>query len=105
MATYLIKPPARIDEIDAGRVKQFLENNGITVESVSVMQTREGVLTYQVECDTDPSTLIDSYVKPKNLAEQARDILTELKPKLIDGTATTVEMRRALAALVVLQDI
>ena len=105
MPVFTITPPAGVTETDAGRIETFLQNRGVIVETVSVLQTRDGVLTYQIDCNIDPRTVVQSYVKTKNLEEQARDKLSELKPKLIDGTATTQEMRIALAALVVLQEI
>jgi hypothetical protein len=105
MAVYIVQPPAGITETDAGRIQKYLENQGFVITSVEVLQTNTGVLTYKIESTTDPTSLITSYVKSPNQIEQARTILSELQPKLIDGTATTVEMRRALAALVVLQNV
>jgi hypothetical protein len=101
MAVYIVQPPAGITETDAGRIQKYLENQGFVITSVEVLQTNTGVLTYKIES----TSLITSYVKSPNQIEQARTILSELQPKLIDGTATTVEMRRALAALVVLQNV
>jgi hypothetical protein len=105
MPAYLLRPPEGVTEIDAGRVERYLTNQGIVVESVTVLQSPEGLLTYYIECDTDPSSVVHSYVKVKSAQEQARDRLTELKPFLIDGTATVGQMRTALAALVILQDL
>ena len=105
MAFFIITPPAGVTETDAGRIEKFLENKELTVQSVSVLQTPEGVLTYQIESDIDPRTVVQSYVKAKSPQDQARDKLSELRPKLLDGTATVVEMRLCLLALVILQDV
>lgn len=101
MAIYEITPPANRQELDAGRVQDFLRAQGITVEWVAVRTREDGSIYYAVEAATDPAPAIANYVRPVNDADRAKDRLRDTFPKLIDGTATARETQLALAALIV----
>ena len=107
MPTYIIAPPAGVTETDAGRIQTFLANKGLAVEGVSVTVDRETqAITYIIDADRNPATVFDgTYARAKNPEDMARDKLTELKAKILDGTATVAEMRQALYALIILHDI
>jgi len=102
MPVYEITPPIDKIELDAGRVQEFLIARGVVVEWVAVRTREDGTVYYAVSADSDPLADIESYVKPVRQEDTARSTLVETFPKLMDGTATATEVRRALAALIVL---
>ena len=106
MPTFIVAAPPGVSETDSGRLESFLKNKGLAVESVSVAVDRDTqAITYIIEADRNPAVVLDgTYTRTKTAAEQARDKLAEVKPKLLDGSATTAEMRQALLALIVLSD-
>jgi hypothetical protein len=60
------------------------------------------VFTYYIECGTDPSDVVKSYVKQPTAQELARLHVKGLRDRLLAGTATPTELREAVAALITL---
>lgn len=105
MGTYVISPPAGVTETDAGRIERFLEGRGLVVDSVEVLQTRDGVLTYVIVANAHPATVLLNYSREATPKDAATTTLAAIKSRLIDGSATIADVRTCLVALLTLHDI
>lgn len=60
-------------ESNAGRVHEFLADNGITVHGVAIKDNKDGSFTATVDADQDPTQVLSGYTSQPTRAESARE--------------------------------
>ena len=99
MTTYTFTPSQPIDIHKAGIIHDYLEQNGIDVEGVSINVLPDKSIQYEVRANSDPTLLMDQFVPPIDTTAEARDALKNLQASLKARNATLPELNTAVLAL------
>jgi hypothetical protein len=96
--SYPIVPLVEIDYTPQD-ILDWLVEQGVPATNVTSHDNDDGTLTYVVESDVDPRTILQGARMPRP-HERARTFLTNLDSNvLVSGSATNLQVQRAIAAI------
>lgn len=88
----------RLDVDDAGTIEHWIQSQGCSTDSVSILSNEEGELSILIDCHSDPTHYLENFprtVTPQEELAEALDDL-DLENASVEELKTAVILLRAL---------